>query len=338
MTLPNSLISRLRPVPDAPIAPIPGSWLAAGAAFSALALAFLLAGEHLVVEPFAPGNRVILASLGLIAAVWYALRQPRDQWQRIARDYCEYIALFVMVCLMGAVASYPAAAVSHGFSDVQLERVDQLFGFDWLSLYNFVADRPWLQHAERLAYASIYVTPALLLGHHAISGQRAEARRFIAAFWLAAILTLFAFQLFPAVGPLATLDHAPLRYMPASALYQSELIPLLRAHMVHQIDLGALHGLVCAPSFHTTSAVLYTWAAWPIRRLRWPLALLNLAMLASTPVEGTHYLADMIAGAAVALLALTAMTALARWLAARSPAGVPVLTLIRTERPERLAA
>ena len=170
-------------------------------------------------------------------------------------------------------------------------------------------------------------------------GRRAEARLFIAAFWLAAILALLAFELVPAVGPLAFLYHRHIGYMPASALYQAELIPLLRHHAVHEIDMGALHGLVCAPSFHTTSAVLYIWAAWPIRRLRWPVALTNVAMLLATPVEGTHYFADMIAGAAVALLALTAMTCAARWLAARTPAvAVPRLRLVEPVEGRRLAA
>ena len=55
------------------------------------------------------------------------------------------------------------------------------------------------------------------------------------------------------------------------------------------------------------SAVLYIIAAWPIRRLRWPLLALNIAMLLATPVEGTHYLTDMIVGAMVAVAASIAV-------------------------------
>ena len=50
--------------------------------------------------------------------------------------------------------------------------------------------------------------------------------------------------------------------------------------------------------------MLYIACAWPYRRLRWPVFAVNAAMLLSTPVEGTHYLADMLAGAAVALTSL----------------------------------
>jgi len=81
------------------------------------------------------------------------------------------------------------------------------------------------------------------------------------------------------------------------------MIPALRAHQVKDIDMGALRGLVCAPSFHTVSAVLYIAAAWPLRPLRWMIVPLNIVMLLATPIEGTHYLIDMIAGLLVAITA-----------------------------------
>jgi len=46
--------------------------------------------------------------------------------------------------------------------------------------------------------------------------------------------------------------------------------------------------------------------------LRAPLVAVNAAMLLSTPVEGTHYLIDMILGAVVAVVAIVAV----RWLMA----------------------
>jgi membrane-associated phospholipid phosphatase len=145
----------------------------------------------------------------------------------------------------------------------------------------------------------------VLIGHFALTGQRARSRRFLLTFWLGAVLTLALFPLFPAEGPLAYLWHGPIPYMPTSALYQEQLIPALRMHRVTDIDLGHLRGLVCAPSFHTVSAVIYIAAAWPCRSLRWPISLLNLAMLLATPIEGTHYLSDMIAGFGVAVAAIT---------------------------------
>jgi len=92
--------------------------------------------------------------------------------------------------------------------------------------------------------------------------------------------------------------------LPESEMWQAGVIPALRAHQVHVVDLGHLRGLVSAPSFHTAAAVLFIHTAWRSRDLRWPVLGINLAMLLATPVEGTHYLTDMILGAAVAAVAI----------------------------------
>ena len=120
------------------------------------------------------------------------------------------------------------------------------------------------------------------------------------------------YALMPAVGPFSFLWHGAIPYMPESEQWQQGLIPALRDHSVRVIDLAHLRGLVSAPSFHTAAAVIYIRAAWPIRSLRWPVLALNAAMLLSTPVEGTHYLADMLIGAAVATAMLYLVERVAR--------------------------
>ena len=51
-------------------------------------------------------------------------------------------------------------------------------------------------------------------------------------------------------------------------------------------------------------AVLTAWALWPLRWIGLPLALLNALVLVSTIPQGGHYLADILAGTALALAAL----------------------------------
>lgn len=295
-----------------PLRVIPGEWFLAGLGLSILVVAIMLVREQLHIEIEATSTAVYggLAVLG--GSLRYAFHDAQVRWQRTVRDGAEYIGLLMLMCLLGAVASYPAAAVSAGFADPSLERIDRILHFNWIGWYDVVSAHPALQMLGSAAYVSIYVTPAILLGYFAYAGRRAEARLFLAAFWLSAVLTLILFMCFPAEGPLAFLWTGKIPYMPMSALYQAELIPALRSHSIHEICLGTMHGLVCAPSFHTTSAVLYIAAAWRVPKLRWPLVALNLAMLLATPVEGTHYLADMICGALLAVIA-TILT----WMAAQ---------------------
>lgn len=272
---------------------------------SLLLLAAFMHVAHLRIVPLERGNLPFYAAGLILLTLRCAL--PGSAWRhgKTVAQFSEYVAIFTIIALMGATASYPVAALTHGYADTTLQAIDVALGFDWLSWYRLVAAHPVLQALGTVAYRSIYVTPALLLWFAARAGRQDKAYRFMACFWVATIITLAVFTLMPAVGPFSHLWHEPIVYMPESEQWQSGLIPALRAHGVHVVDFGTLRGIVSAPSFHTAAAVLYIVAAWRIEALRWPIIALNAAMLLSTPVEGTHYFIDMILGVVVALASLT---------------------------------
>jgi membrane-associated phospholipid phosphatase len=81
-------------------------------------------------------------------------------------------------------------------------------------------------------------------------------------------------------------------------------LPLIRGGSFRVLDLTQLGGVVTFPSFHAAAAVIYVWALWPIRFVRWVGLLSNSAMLVATPIGGGHFLADVIAGAAVVILSI----------------------------------
>ena len=294
---------------------IPGRWIALGLVFSVASVAALLFDADMTIDPRTMVTWLLAGVLLVLGATRYVLRDPASAAQRVARDLTESLGLFIGIAVLGATATYPLAADTQGTIDPFLQAVDGMLHFDWIAWYHVVAAHRSLQLLGTAAYQSIFVTPALILGYCAWSDRRAEARGFLATFWLAAVVTLALFRFVPAIGPLATLWHGPIPYLPESALYEADLFPLLRHTSGYVIDIGALRGLVSVPSFHTASGVVYIAAAWPMKRLRWPVLVLTSAMLLATPVEGTHYLADMLAGAAVALIALLAVSALRRRLA-----------------------
>lgn len=277
------------------------------------ACALLLWANGLRIDPFARSNIPYYAilALGPLVRGWCA-RDGR-RWSLALADMVEYATLFMAMALTGAVASYPISAMTQGFADAGLQRIDELLQFDWLAWYRLVAEHRALQLLGTAAYQSIFLTPALLLGWFSLTGQRREAHRFLAAFGIAAVIALAMFSQMPAVGPFAYLWHGPIPYMPESELWQPDLIPALRAHAVPVIDLGQLRGLVSAPSFHAASGTLYILAARRCGPLRWWLTGIAGAMLLSTPVEGTHYLIDLILGTGVALVGWAAATLLIRW-------------------------
>jgi membrane-associated phospholipid phosphatase len=317
MRFPSELTLSASPIAPPPL--LPGRWIAGAVAVSLLIDGALLFGAGLRIDTTrALALFVAWAVIG--AAVCILFRRPATQSQRIARDLVEGISLFALVSLLGAIASYPLAAGHHALVDPELERIDLSLHFHWTSWYELAAAHSWLQPIERMAYLSIFVTPALLIGYFAWTGRRADNRLFVATFWIAVLITLALFPFFPAAGPFATLWHGSMPYMPLSGLYQDQVILALREHRIHSVDLGALHGLVCAPSFHAASAVIYIATAYRIAALRWPIAALNIVMLLATPVEGTHYLTDLLSGMAVACIAVWLTPILVRW-AARGNAG-----------------
>ena len=269
-------------------------------AVGVLSLALLMRAAGLVIDPRTPGAAAYALLFSTLAAVRWTFRRPQTQLRRAARDMAEYCGVFMAISLVGALASYPVAALSHGFADGMLQRSDAALHFNWLAWYKTVAAHPLLQMCSRSAYAMIYISPAVLLGWLSWTDQRREAHDFTAAVGISAGVTLIGFYFMPAVGPFSYLWHGPFVYLPVSDLWQPQLIPQLRAHLVHEIDLGHLVGLVSAPSFHAAAAVLLITFSARQPRIRIPLIAINVAMLLATPVEGTHYLTDMLMGALVA--------------------------------------
>ncbi len=290
-----------------PSLPDYGWWIGGGMIASLAVLAVLMRIAGLSIDPTSRGTLPFYACGAFLLVVRFWVRGGTWRHARVLGDAAEYYGVFTVLALMGAVASYPVAAMTQGFHDAALQRIDVLLRFDWLAWYRMVAATPVLQSLGLAAYRSIYLTPAVLLATFAFTGDRVAAHRFLAIFWLTAVGTLILYAFMPAIGPFSYLWHGPIVYMPESEQWQQGLIPALRDHSVRLVDLGHLRGIVSAPSFHAAAATIYINAAWRLPRLRWPVVAINSAMLLSTPVEGTHYLIDIILGTVVALSAIVVL-------------------------------
>jgi membrane-associated phospholipid phosphatase len=89
-------------------------------------------------------------------------------------------------------------------------------------------------------------------------------------------------------------------------MYQAQLrdILALRDGSLRHLELFKITGIVSFPSFHAASAVLYIWALWPVRYVGGAAVVLNLLMVASTPVIGAHYMIDVFGGVALAVIGI----------------------------------
>lgn len=242
------------------------------------------------------------AIVGVLCGIaWiYRARRPAPAISHAA----EASAQLISILLLGALLGLALAPLTAGtpYRDPILARADRLLGFDWTALNGFATSRRWLIWGLWLAYMTMVPQFVAVIGSLAAAGQPRRLQRFTLALAITLSLTLAIFPVVPALGYHAFLG---LQMGPPAQFMEQ-----LRAGAVPELRADALDGLVTFPSFHTAAAVLFMWAFWTIRLLRWPALGLNLLVVASTPVIGSHYLVDILAGAGVASVAILAASRL----------------------------
>jgi hypothetical protein len=282
----------------------------------AAALCFAVIAFRLVVVALTPleldhALQVTLAVLGLIptaGAIFYSL--PERYRPRMA-------------CLYFAVALGPWTAMAFGdlghlisylsrelpFWDHLLARGDTILGFDWLAMLAWSNEHPVLTAVAYGTYMSAafqsVVIPILLA---ALCRFRALHISTIALF-LTLIVTYTVACLFPALGTYEYFGISPTQHPNIAVRVASLHVPEImgvRDGSIINISRLAPTGLVTFPSFHAASAVLLAWALWHIPYLRYPGLILNILMLAATPLHGSHFVTDVLAGALTAAVCLWA--------------------------------
>ncbi len=238
---------------------------------------------------------------------------PRLYDPRVVFAVASTAQLVLIVALMTPL-TYIAAAAGLPLQDAQLVMLDRALGLDWPGYLAFFNARPQLMGYLALGY-SLISWPVLglpvILG---LSGRYERLQQFTLAFALALIATTLVSMLVPAAG--AFYGHglaadAFSHIIPGGYLDQMRDFPGVRDGTLRRLDIVHLVGIIMFPSFHATSAVLFLWAFWSVWWMR-PLALItNGLMLAATPIGGGHYFVDVIAGVAVAGLAIVAANAAA---------------------------
>lgn len=259
--------------------------------------------------------------VGCYAGVaWYNAKAPHRRDPQVVFTLGA-IAQIVLTTMLATPLSYFAASFAFPMQDATLLTIDRMLGFDGRSYLSFVNDHPmlaaWLHAGYRMIAWPVFAIPIILAGAH----RYGRMQEFILAFALALSVTILISVFVPALG-IFSLGAGPEAYPnipPVAYLDLAREVPLVRDGSLRHLELLGLNGLVAFPSFHTASAVLYLWALWPVRWIR-PLAIVaNVMMLAATPVDGAHYLVDILGGAVVAGLAIAAARFVSHRVASRVP-------------------
>lgn len=196
-------------------------------------------------------------------------------------------------------------SIAYPFADNWLAAADSFLRFDWLQ-YALMLDRhPTLIQLMDYSYTglstySIGLFVILLLGRD----PTRRCQELMVLFFTSALICSSVGMLFPATA-------AAFHYRPQSALfhnvdpwvgiYHMRHLLALRTDPQHVLDLNNLPGLVTFPSFHTAMGIIAIYCSRGTPWLFWPSLIINILMISSTPLFGSHYLIDVIAGAVVAL-------------------------------------
>ena len=187
---------------------------------------------------------------------------------------------------------YLAAASGYPLVDSTLTRLDaMLFGFEWYVEANWAANYPVLDWLLQRAYSSLYYQGALAFLIGSVSRPGDRNGELIWQFCISLVLTCAIFVFTPALGHVA---HIGTGWM--------KTLTMIRNGEWAALDFSHIEGIVSFPSFHTTLAILLVYA---VRHHRWALAVLfplNVLLIVATLSVGGHYLVDLPAGAAVAVI------------------------------------
>jgi membrane-associated phospholipid phosphatase len=226
----------------------------------------------------------------------------------------ETTAQLMAFAAVAAPLSYVAASTSLPLQDAALDHWDKALGLDWQEWLTLIRRWPQffeLMHAVYLSLSLQMVAVVLLLG---FTGRLDRLRVYMLAFIFAALLTIAISAVFPAEGTWLYygIQAAPAE-LPPSHTSWPVFLALRDGSFALLMGVGA-EGVITFPSLHAALAVILVAGFWPVPIARWLAVAVNILMLAATPIDGSHYFVDVLAGIGIAVICLVAARTLVRHL------------------------
>jgi membrane-associated phospholipid phosphatase len=290
--------------------------LAAWAAIALLALGVALC-QWLRPLPVAPDSLIplVIACGALFGAAWFYRSVRRREHFAVM---CVALAQVILFTAFGIVLSYLLARSGGALWDSRLAEWDRAIGFDWLAYVRAIDGSSIATAWFKLAYASLIpqvITLVIALG---FMRRLADLRAVMLAAILAGTITILVSPFFPAVGNYVHLGLTARDFAnvdPFAGYVHLADFNGLRDGSTGALRLGAMEGIITFPSYHAGLSVVTLWGFWLTRIawLKWPGMLLAATTIAATPVDGGHYLVDVIAGGAIAVAAIFAAREAVYW-------------------------
>jgi membrane-associated phospholipid phosphatase len=266
-----------------------------------------------------------LACTILVAAGWFYHHRRTEPRLASALTSTAQVVDFAAV---GAPLSYIAASATFPLQDHALDVIDRALGLDWKALLAWMNASPTTHAVLGPIYASLTLQMTTVVLCLAFSGRLVWLRVYTLAFFFAALISIAVSVVLPAAGawPHYGLTAADSPHILPTVSTSWPVFYGLRDGTFRTLVAVGSEGIITFPSLHAALAVIVVAALWPVPVLRWVFLALNVVMLIATPIDGSHYFVDVLAGVVLAVLCLVG----ARAIAARAASG-------RTPRAAELA-
>jgi hypothetical protein len=275
---------------------------------------------------------VIIVPLLLGVAEIYRRWRPMPKFAVMTRETAWLLAFSAAA----AILSNLVVTLDFPRIDDQLVALDRSLGFDWQAYYSAVTSR----HVLGIVFSALYFAALPIIAFAVIALSSMErtdrASELVLAAMIGAFIAIAISAVLPSSGALAHFrpDESGLVHRPIVDLGYKQAFFDLRDGGVTYFSLDGIKGLIAFPSYHATLNVIVLLAFRGMPKFFWPLLILTVAMLATTPVEGGHHLADAVGGALVAVVSVWLAALWRRRLAGEDvAAGVPPGMLAAT-RPD----
>jgi membrane-associated phospholipid phosphatase len=272
-------------------------WFAIAAVACAVALSPLTGHFAIAWRSFAmPAG----ASAVMLLVAWFYRRYRAEERIASALEGTAQIATFAAV---GAPLSYLAASFGLPLYDQLFDAVDKALGFDWAGLLAFMNAHRTIHAILNAAYMSFAPQATIAVCVLAFTGRLIQLRVFVLSFMATALVTIAISAVLPAAGVwnLYQLHADAASILPISHTSWPVFYGL-RDGTIFALVASGSEGIITFPSLHAALGLIFALALSPVPFLRWAGFIVNAAMIVATPIDGSHYFVDVIAGLLIAAL------------------------------------
>ena len=249
------------------------------------------------------GASMLVVLLLMVTGYFY---RKTGRSERIgAATTCAGLFIFFTICL--SIYNYMLLPLWRAPIDVQLNAIDQWFGYSWPAVIEWAGQHPVINEIIRFAYLSTLPQFAALVVILGLSGRIKELHVLIASVTITATFAITFWGLFPSLGAKSLYDLPQAMEMLASPIIDTTYGDAMLRMAVEgpgYITPKDIKGLIAFPSYHIVLAVTAIYAA---RTVKWAMPIylvLNLLIMPGIYLHGGHHLIDLPAGLVVAAAGL----------------------------------